>query len=336
MVKNKPSSLLMVFAVHILLGPVHLFSFVVLAFNDTGWQAESLAEFFPALFPVGFIIVLHFIAYFVLWKLKCHKRILHCVYIPVCIFIAVIFTFFYMDAFLPHEFNKNVNPLTISYLKSQERGFQRRYDMQGKAVEKYLKNPSKYETLYEIQEEAGTLAFVMDAKDRLYAYYKSDEGEVFLKLRKEEDWDIKHRYPLTQAEKSEMYLVEDTQSYFALYLPSKNLIFSLKHYDAILSGESKSIDHYLKELIMSHLEFYGVTYEDGKLYRTGSLEDDVHWVITVNGEQILSRVATNELELDLLLLSEALGDVHGRYRAYLTTFIDGKYRKVSNMAYWIQ
>ncbi|MBQ8941414.1 MAG: hypothetical protein IJ062_06200 [Firmicutes bacterium] len=90
---------------------------------------------------------------------------------------------------------------------------------------------------------------------------------------------------------------------------------------------------YLPEPIVNtdHVNEYTLTEDKGCVTRSsGSYEDSLTWVIEVNGRTVLERNAENEFTY------RPTGYEDGVYKVWLESFIDGGYKRVSNIAEWTQ
>ncbi|OZU89143.1 hypothetical protein CIL03_09050 [Virgibacillus indicus] len=337
--KNIFNSILLLIAAETIMIPIYYILVIGLAFNDSGFETDDFMEFISIPFPVWIFIAVVFIAVFFLNKLNCHRILLKFIYIPIKLLMIAIFFFSYMGVYMTEEVNNQYNPVTIIQNISKEAERAALIETQEKEYGNFINNQSDYEEIHTMDYENTRLTLLIDSShDSLYIMYEDDENSIFKSLPQFDkpfsQIQTKFSYPITDSPIGELLYAKDSNHHYYIMNPSNRLAFQLfGEPNIIVSNERNNLEMLLGDILMNNVRTHSISYKNGNVYRTGEIDDDLTWEFFKNGEKILGRDASDELSLELSSLPHIF-DEQGEYSAYLTSYIEGGHRKVSNTVHW--
>lgn len=332
-------SILLLLATDIFLIPIYLFMGIGLIFNDSGYQSDSFKEF---IFSMGFVFLIllgsFILAYVVLKRFKCNTIMLHFIFIPTRFIIFTFIFCLFMQVYLNPKIDEKINPLTIHFKHKEQNEVEKIALLQEKEFQSYKHKQNTYEKIHSFNTNDGYFALLMNKKSKdLFILYQGNNTAFFKPLpavdyktiekEKMETKNININSPFSPK------LVEKTvegQMKMYIVLPKEKLAFEIPEEKIVLSNEVYALDTFVRNQLIGNLNSYNITFEDGKVYRTGEIGEDVAWLFERDGKQILQRNAKGETSVDLSSIPH-LFDKEGVYRAYITTDVK---TKTSNTVQW--
>lgn len=338
----------------------HVFLLFGLAFNDTGWVAESIFEILPTFFILVTPLV---VVYIIGWLLMRNK--FKSLYKPLFVIIQIIPVIFwfsvYVDSLVPSSAYAQYN----EKVAHEERLSEVREDSKKVLADFKPKEYSLFETLEKdnhiielyLKKDYSDIVILQNLDNGLMAnIYRQYDGSGI-------DDDNNYKTPI-QLDLKEHPLIKtvhfdfsNTYNYFRaidnsdkehIYLISCSIYkeelkeINNKTNTTYIDGELKYLDSYMKEIltykadnVADNYHYYGIPTHTVEISDFGVVQRNdlgmkgLGWLILYEGDQVLHRVADKELEYDLKTLPYF--QMEGEYQVYLLIHINGEYRRISNI-----